>query len=76
LYAEGEAFAGYGTKPKAFFWIGHRNVSQTSVHVAFTAQDRATVDRFHKAALEAGGGALQCRNRKRWLPEAITIGYM
>lgn len=55
LYAESETFAGYGVKPKAFFWIGHRNTPQTSVHVAFTTQDRATVDRFYKAALAAGG---------------------
>ena len=55
LYAEGDLFAGYGVRPKAFFWIGQRDAPQTSVHVAFTAPDRATVDRFHQAALEAGG---------------------
>lgn len=55
LYAEGETVAGYGVKPKAFFWIGHRDMPQTGVHVAFTAQDRATVDQFYKAALAAGG---------------------
>lgn len=55
LYAEGETFAGYGIRPKAFFWIGQRNTPQTSAHVAFTAQDRATVDQFYKAALTAGG---------------------
>ncbi|HEY0124787.1 MAG TPA: VOC family protein [Rhizobium sp.] len=55
LYAEGPAFAGYGIRPKAFFWIGHRNAPQTGVHVAFTAKDRAAVDRFYEAALAAGG---------------------
>ncbi|KAA0689822.1 VOC family protein [Neorhizobium sp. P12A] len=55
LYAEGETFAGYGIKPKAFFWIGHRNGPQTSVHIAFSAQNRAMVDRFYEAALAAGG---------------------
>lgn len=55
LYAEGETFAGYGVRPKAFFWIGQRDAPQTGVHVAFTAEDRAVVDRFYEAALAAGG---------------------
>lgn len=55
LYAEGENFAGYGADEKAFFWIGHRPASQTGAHIAFAAPDRATVDRFHEAALAAGG---------------------
>ena len=38
------------------FWIAKRDRGpQTGVHVAFTAADRATVDAFHAAALEAGG---------------------
>ena len=55
LYAEGETFAGYGIKPKAFFWIGQRAALQTSAHVAFAAENREIVDRFHHAALAAGG---------------------
>ena len=55
LYAEGETFAGYGIKPKAFFWIGQRAALQTSAHVAFAAENREVVDRFHQAALAAGG---------------------
>jgi catechol 2,3-dioxygenase-like lactoylglutathione lyase family enzyme len=55
LYAEGETSAGYGAHSKAFFWIGLRNTLQTSVHIAFTAQDREAVDAFHAAALAAGG---------------------
>jgi len=55
LYAEGETFAGYGADRKAFFWIGGRNAPQTCVHIAFLARDRATVDRFHAAAIAAGG---------------------
>jgi catechol 2,3-dioxygenase-like lactoylglutathione lyase family enzyme len=55
LYAEGEAFAGYGISPKAFFWIGVRDTPQTGAHVAFTAQDRAIVDQFHREAIAAGG---------------------
>jgi len=55
LYAEGERFAGYGVAPKAFFWIGSRQDSQTGAHIAFTAPDRATVQRFHREAVAAGG---------------------
>lgn len=55
LYAEGETFAGYGIRPKAFFWIGQRATPQTGAHVAFAAQSREIVDRFHQAALVAGG---------------------
>ena len=55
LYAEGERSAGYGISPKAFFWIGWRDNPQTGAHIAFTAQDRATVDRFHDEAIAAGG---------------------
>jgi len=55
LYAEGERFAGYGIPPKAFFWIGWRDLPQSGAHIAFTVQDRATVDRFHDEAIAAGG---------------------
>jgi catechol 2,3-dioxygenase-like lactoylglutathione lyase family enzyme len=56
LYAEGPTFAGYGADRKAFFWIGLRNASQTSTHVAFTAKDRETVEQFHRAARSRGTG--------------------
>jgi catechol 2,3-dioxygenase-like lactoylglutathione lyase family enzyme len=55
LYAEGERFAGYGIRPKAFFWIGLREIPQTGAHIAFAARDHATVQRFHEAAIAAGG---------------------
>jgi len=55
LYAEGEIFAGYGIGSKAFFWIGQRAGPQTSTHVAFAAENREIVARFHRAALTAGG---------------------
>ncbi len=38
------------------FWIGEGEPPAAPVHVAFAAADRATVDRFHRAAIEAGGG--------------------
>jgi catechol 2,3-dioxygenase-like lactoylglutathione lyase family enzyme len=55
LYGEGARFAGYGVRPKAFFWIGSREKPQTGAHVAFTTPDRATVERFYEAAIAAGG---------------------
>jgi catechol 2,3-dioxygenase-like lactoylglutathione lyase family enzyme len=55
LYAESDQFAGYGVDPKAFFWIGRRDTSQTGAHIAFAAKDRAAVDRFYQEAIAAGG---------------------
>jgi catechol 2,3-dioxygenase-like lactoylglutathione lyase family enzyme len=55
LYAEGEAFAGYGIGEKAFFWIGLKAEVKTGVHIAFAAESRTAVDEFHAAALAAGG---------------------
>jgi catechol 2,3-dioxygenase-like lactoylglutathione lyase family enzyme len=55
LYAEGQTAAGYGADRKAFFWITLRAASQTGTHVAFTTQDRETVEQFFRAALAAGG---------------------
>ena len=55
MCGEGDTFSGYGDGESAFFWFGLRDAAQTGVHVAFTAADRATVDRFHAAALAAGG---------------------
>jgi catechol 2,3-dioxygenase-like lactoylglutathione lyase family enzyme len=46
---------GFGDGRRPFFWIGTgRRSPQRGVHVAFEAADRATVDAFHGAALEAG----------------------
>ena len=48
-------FGGFGHDGKPFFWIsGRREPVTTDVHIAFAATDRATVDAFHAAALEAG----------------------
>ena len=47
---------GLGTEGKPWFWITSRGrTTSTDVHVAISAPDRATVDRFHEAALAAGG---------------------
>jgi len=38
------------------FWIATRDgPSQLGIHLAFRAPDRATVDAFYKAAIDAGG---------------------
>ena len=50
-----EAAAGFGEGGKPIFWLEERRTPVTEVHVAFLAKDRATVDAFHAAALEAGG---------------------
>jgi catechol 2,3-dioxygenase-like lactoylglutathione lyase family enzyme len=55
LYADGETASGYGISPKAFFWISWRGLPQTGAHIAFAAQNRAVVDRFHAEAIAAGG---------------------
>jgi catechol 2,3-dioxygenase-like lactoylglutathione lyase family enzyme len=50
------AAAGFGKDGKPFFWIEARGKVVTGyLHVAFAVDDRATVDAFHAAALEAGG---------------------
>jgi catechol 2,3-dioxygenase-like lactoylglutathione lyase family enzyme len=55
LHGEADAFAGYGSGDKAFFWIGRRPAVPSGAHIAFAAIDRPAVDAFHAAALAAGG---------------------
>jgi len=50
-----EAAAGFGSGGRPIFWLEERRTPVTEVHVAFLAKDRATVDAFHAAGLEAGG---------------------
>ncbi len=52
---QGEAAAGLGAKEKPFFWIGVGKRKGEHMHVAFAADSRAIVDRFHAAGLAAGG---------------------
>jgi catechol 2,3-dioxygenase-like lactoylglutathione lyase family enzyme len=48
--------AGFGAGGKPFFWIETRGPAvMGGLHVAFAVDDRATVDRFHAVAVEAGG---------------------
>ncbi len=47
---------GIGPEGKPEFWIGTSGEGlHRSLHVAFVAADRATVDAFHAAAIAAGG---------------------
>jgi len=46
---------GFGVAGKPDFWIHQADPVRPPVHVAFASADRATVDRFWKAALAAGG---------------------
>lgn len=46
---------GFGVAGKPDFWIHQADPVRPPVHVAFASGDRATVDRFWKAALAAGG---------------------
>jgi catechol 2,3-dioxygenase-like lactoylglutathione lyase family enzyme len=47
--------AGFGTADKPDFWVTQREPYGTGTHIAFTASDRADVDAFYTAAIEAGG---------------------
>jgi catechol 2,3-dioxygenase-like lactoylglutathione lyase family enzyme len=46
--------AGLGREGKPELWVAQRG-EPTVVHVALAAPDRETVDRFHEAAVAAGG---------------------
>jgi catechol 2,3-dioxygenase-like lactoylglutathione lyase family enzyme len=45
---------GYG-KTKPDFWLSEGRKQTPPIHVAFTADSRAQVDAFYKAAIAAGG---------------------
>jgi catechol 2,3-dioxygenase-like lactoylglutathione lyase family enzyme len=51
--APAAGFGGSDGKPD--FWIGGEGGLAGVLHVAIVADDRATVDAFHRAALAAGG---------------------
>jgi catechol 2,3-dioxygenase-like lactoylglutathione lyase family enzyme len=46
--------AGFGADGKPDFWIGGEGGLNRPMHVAILAKDRATVDAFYRAALDAG----------------------
>jgi catechol 2,3-dioxygenase-like lactoylglutathione lyase family enzyme len=49
---------GFGRHPKPFFWLVADGAVGSNMHLAFTADDRATVRAFYDAALAAGGRSL------------------
>jgi catechol 2,3-dioxygenase-like lactoylglutathione lyase family enzyme len=49
-------YAGVGMgRDRPVFWFGDDGPRGEGVHIAFTAESRDAVDRFHAAALAAGG---------------------
>jgi catechol 2,3-dioxygenase-like lactoylglutathione lyase family enzyme len=46
---------GMGVAPKPDFWLHEGTPQKPRVHIAFRAKDRAVVDAFYRAAMEAGG---------------------
>jgi len=46
---------GFVTDGRGDFWIKAGEADAARLHVAFAAQDRATVDDFHRTAVLAGG---------------------
>jgi catechol 2,3-dioxygenase-like lactoylglutathione lyase family enzyme len=55
MEAPGGAAAGFGAAGKPSFWVAPGGPTHPPVHVAFRAASRAAVDRFHAAAIAAGG---------------------
>jgi len=52
---EGPFGVGLGQEGKPTFWLHQTSGPVAPLHLAFSAQNRAQVDAFHKAALAAGG---------------------
>jgi catechol 2,3-dioxygenase-like lactoylglutathione lyase family enzyme len=55
LMEPAERVAGFGEDGKPFFWIEAHGSPVQGLHVAFDVDDRAKVEAFHAAALDAGG---------------------
>jgi catechol 2,3-dioxygenase-like lactoylglutathione lyase family enzyme len=52
---EGPYGLGLGMNRKPSLWLHEASVKPAPLHIAFTADTRAQVDAFHRAALAAGG---------------------
>lgn len=52
---EFERVCGFGAGGKPDFWIHEEPGVRGPLHVAFSSEDRAAVDRFYEAAIAAGG---------------------
>ena len=46
---------GFGVDGKPDFWIKEGDAVTPAIHIAFGSGDRPTVDKFHDAAMNAGG---------------------
>ncbi len=56
IVMEGPYGLGLGTDGKPWFWLHEKAEPKPApMHIAFTAQTRAEVDAFYRAALAAGG---------------------
>ncbi len=51
---EVQGWAGFGRDGKPEFWFGESDGPQKPMHIAFLARNRAEVDAFYAAAIEAG----------------------
>jgi catechol 2,3-dioxygenase-like lactoylglutathione lyase family enzyme len=45
----------FGPEGKPEFWVAQREPAGTGTHIAFSSDDRETVDAFYEAAMAAGG---------------------
>jgi catechol 2,3-dioxygenase-like lactoylglutathione lyase family enzyme len=54
-FTGGVMVLGLGVPPKPDFWLHQGTAQKPHVHIAFRADDRATVDAFYRAAIAAGG---------------------
>jgi catechol 2,3-dioxygenase-like lactoylglutathione lyase family enzyme len=55
LLAEFHGWAGFGRAGKPEFWFGAQAQPNSSIHIAFLADNREQVRAFYAAALAAGG---------------------
>ena len=56
LDSSGDGYAGFGPKGQPGLWLyANPGSGGAGTHVAFRAESRAAVDRFHAAGLAAGG---------------------
>jgi hypothetical protein len=72
LYAEADRFAGYGIRPKAFFWIGVRVPGKTGAHIAFTANTAPLSTGFTRRRSRPGPRTTGRRDYARTIMRIIT----
>ncbi|MEL6641505.1 MAG: VOC family protein [Pseudomonadota bacterium] len=53
-HTDGVSVTGYGDD-RPWFWIAEEDPTRGKLHVAFSAEDRTSVDAFYNAAIAAGG---------------------